>query len=225
MKTCPCTRTILAGVIFGFIYHIIGGIVWGGVFKESTMAYAHLWRPMTDQWMSLGMPLAGIVMGIGFAHAFRKLYGGLCSKKSPAAKGACFGTTLWFAFGLGGALCWFSFTPVSYSLLAAHLIHTALGFVLGGAAIGFVFGSLLDKECEEMCEMKKSPKKEAPKKKKDKAKAKLVSKKSKPSAKAALVKSKAKSKAKKKTAAKKPASKAKVIAGKKKKPASKRKAK
>lgn len=139
---CPYTRTLLAGIVYGVISYIVGGVVWGGIFEEQTMAHAHLWRDMENDKTAKWMPAASVLIGIGLAFAFASFYKGIPGE--GIKKGLHFGWILWLGFGLGGSVLWYTLSPVSIDLLIASLLDYALSLIIGGAAIAAVFGKLLD---------------------------------------------------------------------------------
>ncbi len=155
MKKGQCKVSLfVAGAAYGIFDYLVGFLVWGLVFQEATVAHAHLWRSQDDPLMKIGMPIASIFIGLTIALAYCALKDGLvCPQKgelTPVKKGIMLGFILWLIFGLAHNIFWYTLSPISPTILAASIIHSAISLVLGTALIAKIM-SRSSGECATSC--------------------------------------------------------------------------
>ncbi|MDI6735083.1 MAG: hypothetical protein QME42_02650 [bacterium] len=138
-------RWFLAGLAFGVIAQIVGGIVYMGIFPHWYESCRQLFRPMDHPYFMIGLPLMNLVQGLLLAIVYAVLYNGIPAK-TPVLKGIVFGLLLWLVGPLTGMLTDFCVTTMRFPLPC--LIYTFVGTVVGCLSIAVIWGKSLEKKAE-----------------------------------------------------------------------------
>jgi len=132
-------RWFLAGLAFGVISQIVGGIIYGGIFPNWYFASQEFFRPMDHLGFKVGLPVMNLVQDLLLAIVYAVLYQGIPGK-SPASKGAIFGLLLWIASPLPGMLIQFCISTMRFPLPC--LINSLVASVVGCLAIAAIWGKI-----------------------------------------------------------------------------------
>lgn len=143
---CCAFRCVLAILVFALIGWGSGMAIWGG-FESAwkTEELAHMWRPMdAEHWK--WMPVAYLIQAAIFVCLYKCLGSALSCCKCPFMRGAKFGAKIWLFAGFSCSLFWFITENVTLEVVAVHLVHSLIAFVIGGALASKILGNIW---CEE----------------------------------------------------------------------------
>lgn len=130
-------RWFLAGLAFGIIAQVIGGIIYGAIFPHWYDCSKEFFRPMDHPGFMIGLPLLNSGQGLLLALVFPVLYPGIPGK-SHIVKGAIFGLLIWLISTLPGLISQVCTTVLRFPLPC--LIYTLVSMVLGCLTIAAILG-------------------------------------------------------------------------------------
>jgi hypothetical protein len=136
-------RILVAGLAYGIVAQVIGGIIYGGIFMKWTQEIAFLWRPMDSLLWKVGMPLSSFLEGILLAIGYIVLYKGIPGE--GIKKGLSFGLLLFLMNGIAGELSWYSMMPLPSMYILAGWLYSFVVFVIGGILISLIYGKTLER--------------------------------------------------------------------------------
>ncbi|MEW6620965.1 MAG: hypothetical protein AB1422_16795 [bacterium] len=139
-------RWFVAGLAFGIISQIVGGIIYGGIFAHWYDCCSQLFRPMDSPLFTIGLSVMNLVQGLLLAAIYPVFYKGIPTQK-PISKGVIFGLLLWIATALPGMLTDFCVTNMRFPLPC--LIYTLITMVVGCLVIGAIWGKSLETKKNE----------------------------------------------------------------------------
>ncbi len=134
-------RWFLAGLAFGVIAQIVGGIIYMAIFPHWYDACKQLFRPVDDAYFMIGLPVMNLVQGWLIACVYVLLYKGIPGE-NVLSKGIIFGLLLWIVGPLPGMLTDFCVTTMRFPLPC--LIYTFVVTVVGCLAIAAIMGKSIE---------------------------------------------------------------------------------